>query len=54
MVAEERVKKVIQDALGIAAQTRLQNEAVVQQKLIYQQKQAKLGALPGLHSKQKL
>ena len=55
MVAEERVKKVIQESLGSAERTRLKNEAVVEQMLIYQQKQAKLGPLhPGLRSKQKL
>jgi len=44
MVAEERVKKVIQESMGTAAQTRLTNEAIVQQMLIYQQKQADANA----------
>lgn len=44
MVAEERVKQIIQESLGKAEQTRLQNEAVVEQMLIYQQKQADANA----------
>jgi len=40
MVAEQRVKQVIQESLGKAEQIRLSNEAVVKQMLVYQQKQA--------------
>lgn len=40
MVAEERVKQIVQESLGKAEQIRLNNGAVVAQMLIYQQKQA--------------
>jgi len=40
MVAEERVKQIIQESQGKAEQIRLNNNAVVAQMLIYQQKQA--------------
>jgi regulator of protease activity HflC (stomatin/prohibitin superfamily) len=40
MVAEERVKQIVQESLGIAEKTRLENEAVVEQMINYQQKQA--------------
>lgn len=40
MVAEERVKQIIQNSLGVAEKTRLENDAVVEQMKIFQQKQA--------------
>jgi hypothetical protein len=40
MVSEERVKQVKQEAEGAAEKTLLENEAVVKQMLIFQQKQA--------------
>lgn len=44
MVAEEKVKQVVQESLANAARTRLSNEAYVKQMLIYQQKQADANA----------
>jgi len=44
MVAEERVKQIVQESMGKAEQTRLNNNAVVEQMLIYQQKQADANA----------
>lgn len=44
MVAELRVAQIIQESLGKAEQIRLNNEAVVAQLLIYQQKQADANA----------
>jgi len=40
MVAEERVKQIVQNSLGAAEKTRLENDAVVEQMKIFQQKQA--------------
>lgn len=40
MVAEERVKQIVQGSLGAAEKTRLENEAVVEQMIVFQQKQA--------------
>jgi hypothetical protein len=45
MVAEERVKQYKQTSLGNAEKTRLQNNAVVSQLLVYQQKQANANAM---------
>lgn len=40
MVAEQKVKQLRQASLGVAEKTRIENEAVVKQMLVYQQKQA--------------
>jgi len=44
MVAQERVLQVIQEASGQAEKTRLENEAIVTQILIFQEKQAAANA----------
>lgn len=44
MVANKRVEQVIQESLGVAEKTRLENEAEVEQMLLYQQKQASANA----------
>jgi len=44
MVAELRVEQVIHESFGAAEKTRLQNEAVVKQLLIFQEKQAAANA----------
>lgn len=44
MIAEERVKQIVQESLGAAEKTRLENEAIVEQMLIYQEKQATANA----------
>jgi len=44
MVAVEKVKQVIQESLGAARKTELENAAVVEQMLIYQQRQATANA----------
>jgi regulator of protease activity HflC (stomatin/prohibitin superfamily) len=44
MVAEERVKQVVQESHGQAEKTRIENEAIVKQMLIYQEKQASANA----------
>lgn len=44
MVAEQRVKQIIQESIGQAEKTRLLNEAEVEMILLYQEKQAKSNA----------
>jgi len=44
MVAEQRVLQIKQESLAHAEETRLSNEAIVKQMLIYQQKQANANA----------
>lgn len=44
MVTEEKVKQMVEESLGVAEKTRLMNEAVVNQMLYYQKKQAEANA----------
>lgn len=44
MVAEQRVEQIKQESLGSAEKTRLENEAIVDQMLIFQMKQATANA----------